>query len=226
MTKLLIVEDEPSILRGLADQFRREGYEVATEADGDAGYAAVGRVTPDLIVLDLMLPGMSGYEVCRRLRREGNQTPVLMLTARGEEADRVMGLDLGADDYVTKPFSLLELLARVRALLRRAQSAASSPERNTFGDVAVDFKAYSATRKGEPLELTRREFQLLRTLVSHPNEVLSRDALLDVVVGEDVYITNRVIDNHIAALRSKLENDPAEPQHLLTVRGVGYKWIP
>lgn len=224
MTKLLIVEDEPSILRGLADQFRREGYDVSTESDGNGGYEAVGHVTPDIILLDLMLPGMSGYEICRRLRREGNQTPVLMLTARGEEADRVLGLDLGADDYVTKPFSLLELLARVRALLRRSQAAAGAPEQCTVGDIVVDFKAYTAKKGGRPLEMTRREFQLLRTLVSHPNQVLTRDQLLDVVVGEDVYITNRVIDNHIAALRSKLENDPAEPKHLLTVRGVGYKW--
>ena len=224
MTKLLIVEDEPSILRGLADQFRREGYDVVTASDGDAGYAAVGSEAPDLVLLDLMLPGMSGYEICRRMRGGGNQTPVLMLTARGEEADRVLGLDLGADDYVTKPFSLRELLARVRALLRRAQAAAQSPSHFRLGELELDFNAYSATRAGHPLELTRREFQLLRTLVSNPNRVLSREQLLDVVVGEEVYVTNRVIDNHIAALRSKIEANPAEPRHLLTVRGVGYKW--
>jgi Response regulators consisting of a CheY-like receiver domain and a winged-helix DNA-binding domain len=226
MTKLLIVEDEPSILRGLADQFQRDGYEVATESDGNAGYAAIGRIAPDLILLDLMLPGMSGYEICRQLRRDGNQTPVLMLTARGEEADRVLGLDLGADDYLTKPFSLLELLARVRALLRRARAAADAPARFRFGGIEIDFNAYSAAKDGQPLDLTRREFQLLRTLLAHPNQVLTRDRLLDVVVGEEVYVTNRVIDNHIAALRSKLEDDPAGPRHLLTVRGVGYKWNP
>ena len=224
MTKLLIVEDEPSILRGLADQFGREGYEVLTEADGDAGYAAIARHAPDLILLDLMLPGMSGYEICRQLRQQGNQTPVLMLTARGEEADRVLGLDLGADDYVTKPFSLRELLARVRALLRRSQSAAKYSDQFRLGDIEVDFKAYTATKGGEPLDLTRREFQLLRMLVSHPNQALTREQLLDVVVGEEVYVTNRVIDNHIAALRAKLETDAADPKHLLTVRGVGYKW--
>ena len=224
MTKLLIVEDEPAILRGLADQFQREGYDVLTASDGDAGYAAITRSTPDLIVLDLMLPGMSGYEICRQLRQKGNQTPVLMLTARGEEGDRVLGLDLGADDYLTKPFSLRELMARVRALLRRAQNAARSPSQLQFDDVTVDFSAYSAAKAGRPLELTRREFQLLRTLVSHPNRVLTRDELLDVVVGEEVYVTNRVIDNHIAALRAKIETDPANPKHLLTVRGVGYKW--
>ena len=224
MSKLLIVEDEPAILRGLADQFQREGYEVLTASDGDAGYAAIDRSTPDLIVLDLMLPGMSGYEICRQLRQKGNQTPVLMLTARGEEADRVLGLDLGADDYVTKPFSLRELMARVRALLRRAQAAAQSPARFQFDDIEIDFGAYAASKGGQPLDLTRREFQLLRTLVANPNRVLSREQLLDVVVGEEVYVTNRVIDNHIAALRAKIEADPAEPKHLLTVRGVGYKW--
>jgi DNA-binding response OmpR family regulator len=224
MTKLLIVEDEPSILRGLADQFRREGYEVSAEADGDAGYAAIARDAPDLILLDLMLPGMSGYEICRRLRQQGNQTPILMLTARGAEADRVLGLDLGADDYVTKPFSLRELMARVRALLRRAQSAAQAPAELHLPGIDIDFDAYAATKGGRPLEMTRREFQLLRTLVSRPNQVLTREQLLDVVIGEEVYVTNRVIDNHIAALRAKIEADPAEPKHLLTVRGVGYKW--
>jgi DNA-binding response OmpR family regulator len=224
MTKLLIIEDEASILRGLADQFLREGYEVHTASDGDAGYAAIAGKKPDLIVLDLMLPGMSGYEICRRLRASGDQTPVVMLTARGEESDRVLGLDLGADDYITKPFSLRELLARVRAVIRRSRAASTRPAQFRLNDIEVDFQSYSATKGGRPLEMTRREFQLLHTLISHPNQVLTRDQLLDAVVGEEVFVTNRVIDNHIAALRSKLEADPAEPRHLLTVRGVGYKW--
>jgi DNA-binding response OmpR family regulator len=172
-----------------------------------------------------MLPGLSGYEICRKLRASGDQTPVLMLTARGEEADRVVGLDMGADDYVTKPFSLRELLARVRALLRRAQAASAMPQRLQIGDLEIDFAAYSAVRNGCPMELTRREFQLLRALVSKPNEVLTRDQLLDAIVGEDVHVTNRVIDNHIVALRAKIEPDPAAPAHLITVRGVGYKWV-
>jgi DNA-binding response OmpR family regulator len=225
MPKLLIVEDEPSILRGLADQFQREGYDVHTAADGNSGYAAILSEKPDLIVLDLMLPGMSGYEICRKLRAGGNQTPVLMLTARSEEADRVVGLDMGADDYVTKPFSLRELLARVRALLRRAHAASAMPSRLQIGDLEVDFGAYSAIRNGNAVELTRREFQLLRALVSKPNQVLTRDQLLEAVVGEDVHVTNRVIDNHIVALRAKIEPDPSAPLHLMTVRGVGYKWV-
>lgn len=225
MPKLLIVEDEPSILRGLADQFRREGYDVLTAADGNSGYAAIGSGKPDLIILDLMLPGLSGYDICRKLRAAGDQTPVLMLTARGEEDDRVVGLDMGADDYVTKPFSLRELLARVRALLRRIQAASAMPRRLQIGGLEIDFDAYSAVRNGCPVDLTRREFHLLRALISRPNQVLTRDELLDAIVGEDVHVTNRVIDNHIVALRAKIEPDPAAPAHLITVRGVGYKWV-
>ena len=226
MSRILIVEDEPAILRGLSDAFAREGYDVVTAPDGDTGDRLVRDERPDLVVLDLMLPGLSGYEICRRMRAAGNQTPVLMLTARGEESDRVLGLDIGADDYVTKPFSLRELLARVRAILRRSQAQPEMPPELTVGDVTIDFQANTATRAGKPLEMTRREFQFLRALVAHPNQVLSRDALLDLVLGEDVHVTNRTIDNHIVSLRSKLEADPSAPRHLVTVRGVGYKWTP
>lgn len=219
MNKILIVEDEPAILLGLSSQLKREGYELVTATNGDDGYAAALAGKPDLILLDLMLPGLSGYEICRKLREQGNRTPILMLTARGEESDRVLGLDLGADDYVTKPFSLRELLARVRALLRRAH--AGKPENLRVGDMEVDFAAYSATKAGEPLPISRREIELLRALVAKPNQVLSRDELLDSVVGEDVHVTNRVIDNHIVALRAKFGEE-----HVVTVRGVGYKWKP
>ncbi len=225
MSLLLIVEDEPAILRGLADAFKREGYEVLIAADGDTGDRLVKENRPDLVILDLMLPGLSGYDICRRMRAAGNQTPVLMLTARGEEADRVIGLDMGADDYVTKPFSLRELLARVRALLRRAQAQPAPPGLRA-GDVEIDFEGYTATKGGRPLEMTRREFQVLRALVARPNHVLSRDELLELVLGEDVYVTNRTIDNHIVSLRAKLETGPSSPRHLITVRGVGYKWVP
>jgi DNA-binding response OmpR family regulator len=217
MSRILLVEDEPAILLGLSAQLRREGYEVHTASTGDEGLALARSLKPDLLVLDLMLPGLSGYEICRALRSAGAQLPILMLTARGEEADRVLGLDIGADDYVTKPFSLRELLARIRALLRRAQPAG----RLTVGNVEIDFAAYSATRAGEPIEMTRREFDLLRALAAKPNQVLSRDQLLDAVVGEEVYVSNRVIDNHIVSLRAKLPDG-----HLVTIRGVGYKWIP
>jgi DNA-binding response OmpR family regulator len=172
-----------------------------------------------------MLPKLSGYEVCRQVRAKGLATPILMLTARGDEGDRVLGLDLGADDYVTKPFSLRELLARVRALLRRAQPPRALIDELHVNDVAVDFRKYEATAAGGPLELTRREFQLLRALASRPGEVVSRSELLDQVWGVDEYPTTRTVDTHIAALRAKIERDPANPEHLLTMRGVGYKWV-
>lgn len=226
MSRILIVEDEPAILRGLADAFAREGYEVTKAADGTEGSRLLRDGRFDIVLLDLMLPGLSGYEVCRRMRASGDQTPVLMLTARGEEEDRVKGLDLGADDYVTKPFSLRELSARVRALLRRAQAQPLAPDSLTVNGLTVNFGAYEATRDGRPVEMTRREFQVLRALAAHPNRVLSRDDLLDMVLGEDVFVTNRTVDNHIVALRAIVETDPSAPRHIVTVRGVGYKLVP
>ena len=225
MSRILVIEDDPAILRGLADSLRRESYEVLTAADGESGCRMAMEKHPDLLILDLMLPKLSGYEVCRQMRAKGLATPILMLTARGEEGDRVLGLDLGADDYVTKPFSLRELLARVRALLRRAQPPRALIAELRVNDVAVDFRKYEATAAGRPLELTRREFQLLRALASRPGEVVSRSELLDQVWGLDEYPTTRTVDTHIAALRAKIERDPARPEHLLTMRGVGYKWV-
>jgi len=225
MSRILVIEDDPAILRGLADSLRRESYEVLTAADGESGCRMAMEKHPDLLILDLMLPKLSGYEVCRQMRAKGLATPILMLTARGEEGDRVLGLDLGADDYVTKPFSLRELLARVRALLRRAQPPRALIDELRVNDVAVDFRKYEATAAGGPLELTRREFQLLRALASRPGEVVSRSELLDQVWGLDEYPTTRTVDTHIAALRAKIEREPARPEHLLTMRGVGYKWV-
>jgi DNA-binding response OmpR family regulator len=224
MSRILIVDDEPAILRGLADNLKRELHEVLTAADGEAGYRLIKEKKPDLVILDLMLPKLSGYEVCRQIRAEGMTTLVLMLTARGEETDRVVGLDMGADDYVTKPFSIRELLARVRALLRRTQTGKTGIDQLIVGDVTIDFRRYEAQKAGERLEMTRREFQLLQALASRPGEVVTRDELLDRVWGLEAFPTTRTIDNHIAGLRAKLERDPAEPRHLLTVRGVGYKW--
>ncbi|HYR90693.1 MAG TPA: response regulator transcription factor [Terriglobia bacterium] len=225
MTKVLIVEDDPAILRGLADNLRFEKYDVLTAIDGEAGYNLQHSENPDLIVLDLMLPRMSGLELCRKLRSEGVQIPILMLTARSEEADRVLGLDLGADDYVTKPFSVLELMARIRALLRRTNSAADLPAHLQFGDVEVDFRRYVARRQGKAVEMTRKEFAILRLLVSRTGEVVTRDELLDEVWGAEAYPVTRTVDNHIAGLRAKLEVNPARPQHIRTVHGVGYKFV-
>jgi DNA-binding response OmpR family regulator len=225
MTNILVVEDDPAILRGLTDNLEYENYKVFTASDGDAGYRAVKDRRPDLIILDLMLPKMSGYEVCRKVRAEGVQTPILMLTARGEEADRILGLDIGADDYVTKPFSIRELLARVRALLRRTQASSVLPDDLRFDDVVLNFRAYEASKAGQRVELTRKEFSVMRLLAARHGEVVSRDELLNEVWGYENYPSTRTVDNHIASLRLKLERNAAEPEHLKTVHGVGYKLI-
>ena len=226
MSVILAIEDDPAILRGLADNLRFESYDVLTAADGQAGYTLIHEKRPDLIILDLMLPKLSGYEVCRKLRAEGNPLPILMLTARGEEADRVLGLDLGADDYMVKPFAIRELLARVRALLRRAQSGRPAPpDELRFGDVVVDFRKYEAHKGGKRLDLTRKEFGVLRMLSARSGEVVAREELLNEVWGYESYPTTRTVDNHIASLRAKIERDPAAPRHLRTVHGVGYKFV-
>jgi DNA-binding response OmpR family regulator len=225
MNKVLVIEDDPAILRALADNLKHEGHEVIAAGSGDDGYALHKSAKPDLIILDLMLPGMSGLELCRKLRHEGVQTPILMLTARSEESDRVLGLDLGADDYVTKPFSLRELMARVRALLRRIHSSAQLPDELQFGDVEVDFRRYVARRSGRVVEMTRKEFATLRFLVARAGEVVTREELLNEVWGYEAFPVSRTVDNHIAGLRAKLEEDPARPAHILTVHRVGYKFI-
>ncbi len=227
MKRILIIEDDLAILRGLKDNLEYESYGVLTATDGEQGYCLMREKKPDLVILDLMLPRMSGYEVCRRVRKEGNTIPILMLTARGEEVDRVLGLDLGADDYITKPFSVPELLARIRAILRRVQQDRTGdlPDGLHFGDVRIDFRCFEA-RKGEKiLNLSRKEFGVLRTLVARMGEVVTRDELLDAVWGYDQYPTTRTVDNHIALLRTKLEDDPSNPRHLITVHGVGYKLV-
>ncbi len=226
MSRILIVEDEPALLHALAENFRFESYEVFTAEDGEAGLRLVKEKKPDLLILDIMLPRMSGYDLCRRLRAEGVEIPVLMLTARGEEADRVVGLDLGADDYVTKPFSVRELGARVRALLRRARRLHALPDSMNFGEITVDFRSYVAKKGQRVLDLTRKEFQLLQVLVARSPDVVSRDDLLDEVWGQDCYPTTRTVDTHIANLRVKLETNARKPRHILTVHGVGYRWSP
>ena len=223
--RILVIEDDLAILRGVSDNLAFEGYEVLSATDGDTGYRMVQEEQPDLIILDLMLPRLNGYELCRRVRTQDPDTPILMLTARSEEMDRVMGLDLGADDYVTKPFSVPELMARVRALLRRARSRPALPETLRFGAVAIDFQRYEARRNGEPVSLSRKEFGVLQALAARDGEVVTRDELLEEVWGYERYPTTRTVDNHIATLRAKLETDPSNPRHLLTVYGVGYKFI-
>ncbi len=226
MSRILIIEDEQPLQRALTDNFTFEAYEVNAASDGETGCRLAREWKPDLVILDLMLPRMSGYDVCRKLRADGVATPILMLTARGEESDRIVGLDLGADDYVTKPFSIRELNARVRALLRRPTAIRGPIEELRFGDVVIDFRKYEASKDGRPLELTRKEFHLLRLLASRAGEAVTRDDLLNEVWGEEVFVTARTVDTHIANLRAKLETDPRHPRRLLTVHGVGYRWIP
>jgi len=226
MTHILIIEDDLALLRGLKDNLLAESYEVSTATDGEAGYRMIREKDPDVVILDLMLPGMSGYEVCRKVREEGVATPILMLTARGEEADRVLGLDLGADDYVSKPFSLRELLARVRVIVRRGSPPKALPDQLRFADVEVDFRSYEAQKGGQRIEMTRREFGVLGFLAARAGEVVRREELLDEVWGSKDYITVRTVDNHVASLRAKLESRASEPTHLLTMRGVGYKFVP
>ena len=227
MKKILVVEDDLAILRGLKDNLEFESYEVLTAEDGERGYAILKEKKPDLVILDLMLPKMSGYELCRKVRNEGITTPILMLTARGEEKDRVAGLDEGADDYVTKPFSVPELLARVRALIRRVELTKTGdlPAELRFDDVSVDFRRYEARKSGKKVEMSRKEFGILRLLAARAGEVVRREELLDEVWGYDQYPTTRTVDNHIAFLRGKLEEDPANPRRLITVYGVGYRLV-
>jgi DNA-binding response OmpR family regulator len=225
VTHVLVVEDDPAILRGLTDNLTFESYDVVTATDGETAYRLIRERKPDLVLLDLMLPHMSGYELCRKLRTEGLTMPIVMLTARGEESDRVLGLDLGADDYVTKPFSVRELLARIRAVLRRARHDRPMPDEMRWEEIVVDFRRFETTKRGKPVDMTRKEFGLLRLLGSRGGEVVTREQLLDEVWGYDAMPTTRTVDNHVASLRAKLEADPSQPRHLVTVFGVGYKWV-
>jgi DNA-binding response OmpR family regulator len=225
LTKVLIIEDEPNMVIGLRDSCEYEGYEVAVARDGKEGLEKASTEKPDIILLDVMLPLMSGIDVCRSLRTSGIETPILMLTARGEEMDKVVGLEVGADDYVTKPFSIKELLARIRAHLRRAGKQIVEIESFTFGDVELDFKKYDARKGGQALDLSAREFEILRYLIRHRGEIVTRDQLLDEVWGYDSTPITRTVDNHIARLRQKIEPDPSAPRHIVTVHRLGYRFI-
>jgi len=224
--KVLIVEDDPGISLSLKDEFESLGYTVIKTDNEQKGLTIARQKSPDLIILDLMLPGMDGYEVCRELRNEGNRTPIIMLTAKNNEIDKVLGLELGADDYVTKPFSLRELMARVRAVMRRTTERIEDKDSYCFGQIELDFKKYEARREGKKLELTALQFHMLKLLIQKKGEVLSRDELIDEIWGRDnVWISRRTIDSHIANIRKKIEDDPYHPTHILSIRGVGYKFV-
>jgi DNA-binding response OmpR family regulator len=226
MPRILIVEDEADMAHGLQYNLEARGYEVTLASDGEAGYQAALTGAPDLVLLDVMLPKRDGYDVCRALRKVAPRLPVLMLTARGGENDLVLGLKLGADDYIRKPFSTAELMARIEALLRRSAFTGGNPRRVEFGDVVIDFERHQATRHDEPLELTPKEFEMVRYFAARPGAVISRDALLNAVWGYTSAPNTRTVDAHIVKLRQKLEDIPSEPRHLLTVHGIGYKFVP
>ena len=223
MPRILVVEDEPAIALGLEDDLRMEGYEVELAKDGDTGSRRGQEGAFDLIILDVMLPKKDGFEVCREVRRAGVRIPILMLTAKTREAEKVMGFELGADDYVTKPFGTRELRARIKALLRRA-TGETEVDAVQFGDVEVDFARGEVRRGGQAVDLTPIEFKLLGLFVRARGRVLSRDHLIDGVWGKDAYTSARIVDNHIANLRRKIEDNPADPQYLKNVRGLGYRF--
>ncbi len=225
MKRILIIEDDKDIVELVRYNLEKEDFQVLAMADGVSGLAQVKKSPPDLLLLDLMLPKLSGLEICKDIRRDAslNRLPILILTARGDEADRVVGLELGADDYVTKPFSPRELVARVKALLRRAEPAVGEPTKSLeVGKLVIDPASYRVTRAGKPILLSTLEFRLLYYLASRPNKVFSRDQLLDAVWGSERFVTPRSVDVYVRRLREKIEPDPENPTHLKTVRGAGY----
>ena len=223
--KILVVEDEPAMVAGLRDNFEFEGYEVITARDGIEGLERALDESPDLVVLDVMMPRMSGLEVCKQLRAKRASLPIIMLTARGQEVDKVVGLELGADDYVTKPFSIRELLARVKSVLRRTAVLPKDKDQHSFADVEVDLRRCRVLRSGKALDISAKEFDLLKYFICHSVETLSRDRLLEDVWGYENYPTTRTVDTHLVRLRQKLEPDPEQPQYFLTVHGTGYRFV-
>jgi len=222
--KVLVVEDDLSILTGLSLNLRYEGYEVLQAQDGIKGLQLAVDEDPEVVILDVMLPGMNGFEVCKELRRRGRDAAILILSARGQEHDKIMGLNLGADDYVAKPFGLKELMARIKAVLRRKGEIADAPP-VSFGDIQVDLGAQTVTRLGERVVLTAQEFKLLRYFIEHPGKVLTRELLLEGAWGFGYEGTARTVDNFIRQLRLKLEHDAENPRHFTTVRGSGYRFV-
>jgi DNA-binding response OmpR family regulator len=224
MKTILIIEDDISILRGLKDNLEYEGYHVIAETNGKKGLKLAMEKSVGLLLLDIMLPGLNGYEICRKIKKEKPGLPIIMLTARGSEMDKVSGLDTGADDYITKPFSLPELLARVRAAFRRITDEPDVPEYYSFGNIRLDFKKFQAFKGDKEIPLSAREFALMKYLINHEGEAIHRHDLLNEVWGYEAMPTTRTVDNFILDLRKKLEKDPSKPKHILSVRGVGYRF--
>ncbi len=225
MSKILVIEDDPAISSGIRESLESEGYRIVVENDGEAGFAAAHNTGPDLILLDIMLPSMSGLEICKKLREEGVNTPVILLTSRSTESDKLLGFDLGADDYVTKPFSIRELIARIKSILKRRGAIQDVFETFEFGEVVMNFKTMVTTKAGKIVRLSLKEYELMKYFIRHIDEVISRNKLLDEVWGYDVYPTTRTVDNYILMLRKKLEPDPSVPKYFLTMHAAGYKFV-
>jgi len=224
MKRILVIEDDPSIQRGIKEALTEEHFEVFVSGDGEEGLAMAQQKKLDLLILDIMLPGINGFDICRTLRGKDSDIPILMLTGKGEETDKVLGLELGADDYLTKPFSIRELVARVKALLRRQTKLEKTITETSFGDVHLDFTKQEGRRGKRSLGMTSREFALMKYLIEHEGEVVSRGTLLDEVWGYESTPTTRTVDNFILSLRKKIEVNPSKPRHLLTVHTSGYKF--
>jgi DNA-binding response OmpR family regulator len=225
MKRILIIEDDKVLVRGLSDALKRENFEVLSSGDGTIGYDMAKKEKPDLIILDIILPGMNGLEVCKKLRTEQSPLPILMLTSKKEELDKVLGLELGADDYLTKPFGMRELIARVRALLRRQSKVFADLDECFFEDVYVDFRKQEAKKGKKALEMSAKEYELLKYFAQREGEVVSRAQLLDDVWGYEVTPTTRTVDNYVLSLRKKIEANPSKPKHLLTIHTAGYKFV-
>ncbi len=225
MKKILIVEDEEDMVTGLKFNLEARDYTVITACDGDTGYRKALDEEPDLVILDLMLPKRNGYEVCKLLKAEVPDLPIIMLTAKSQEAEIVTGLELGADDYITKPFSVLELLARIKAVFRRVRSGSELPEVYRIGNLEINFKEYQATKNGKPLKLSPREYELLSSFIKRQGEIISRDELLNQIWGYDSFPNTRTVDAHIAKLRQKIEDNPEAPKLIITIHGIGYKML-
>ncbi len=225
MKTILIIEDDISILRGLKDNLEYEGYAVVSETNGKKGLQLALEKNPDLLLLDIMLPGLNGYEICKKVKKEKPQLPIIMITARGSEMDKVSGLDIGADDYVTKPFSIPELMARIRAFLRRFNLTKKILDQYEFSNIKINFKKFQAFVGNKEIKLSSKEFQIMKYMIQHEGEAVHRHDLLNEVWGYEAMPTTRTVDNFILDLRKKLETDPSFPKHILSVRGVGYKFV-
>lgn len=225
MNKILIIEDDPAVSKGLEISLKKEKYETLIESDGEKGYQTALKLKPGLILLDIMLPNKNGFDICKDLRLSGHNFPIIMLSAKAEEADKVIGFELGADDYVTKPFSVKELLARIKAILRRRSDIVTEFDKYTFGDVSLDFEKLEAKKGNKKIDLSLKEYEILKYFISKEGKIVTRNDLLDEVWGYENFPTTRTVDNYILMIRKRIETNPARPEHLLTYHSAGYKFV-